>query len=199
MMTCGGARDLMDQYLSGVLEPDRRRAVGDHLAGCADCRLGYETGAWVRERTVALPRSIAPAEDLWTGIAPRLARRSRRLAVPLWSLAAAALLLVTISSAATIAFTRSVGPRPTGFATTEAGYQRAALEVSDLYLRARDSLAPETREVLERNLAVIERALGEAREALEADPANRTLEAVVVAAYKRKIAFLERATTLGAT
>jgi hypothetical protein len=196
-MNCEMAREHLDAYLKGALDPERRRQVGNHLAGCQDCRGDFDTGAWIRERTVGLDREIAPPRDLWTGIAPRLHRRSRRLDLPLWSTAAAALLLVAGSSALTVALTRSSAtPVHAGFASTEAGYAEVALELSGLYLRARDSLAPETREVLERNLLVIERALGEAREALRADPSNRQLEAVVVAAYRRKIEFLERAAAM---
>lgn len=192
MISCDAVRDVMDEYLAGVLDPERRRTIGDHLAGCDVCRTDFETAALIGARAAALPRTVEPPRDLWRGIAPRLSRRRGRIQLPVWAAAAAALLLMTATAVATILLVRP-GTNAGGFAGTEARYARAAIEVSDLYLRSRDSLGQETRAVLERNLAVIERALGEAREALAADPANRTLEALVVAAYKRKIAFLERA------
>ncbi|MGE0439358.1 MAG: zf-HC2 domain-containing protein [Gemmatimonadales bacterium] len=200
MSDCTEIRDRIPDLLSGRLTPEARTRVDAHLAGCAECREDVDTATWIGERAGRLPRSIAPARDLWTEIAPRLERRPRRFAVSVWSLAAAALVLIAVSSAATVALVRrTASPDPAGFAELEVGYQNAALELSGVYRRSRDSLAPETRAVLERNLDVIERALAEARAALDADPANRALEAVVVAAYKRKIEFLERASTLGAS
>ena len=196
-MTCDAVRDRFDRYLAGVLDQPDRSALDFHLAGCADCQADLEATRFLASRTAGHEREMAPAVDLWTGIAPRLTPQVRRLSVPVWRLAAAAVLLIGASSALTVALVRR--PRPdavVGFASTEARYQEAALEVAGLYQRARDSLAPETRLVLERNLAVIERALGEAREALRADPADRAIEAMVVAAYQRKIAFLERAASL---
>ena len=196
-MICHTIRDQFDGYLAGTLDPAGQAGVDLHLAGCAECRADFASTGFLAARTAGLRREIAPATDLWTGIAPRLGARGRRLSIPVWWLAAAAVVLVSVSSALTVALVRR--PRPDaviGFASTEARYQHAALEVSGLYQRARDSLAPETRLVLERNLAVIERALGEARDALKADPANRAIEAMVVAAYQRKIAFLERAASL---
>ncbi len=196
-MTCGAVRDRLDRYQTGVLDPADRHLVDIHLAGCADCRADLESARFVAGQLGGLRREIAPAADLWAGIAPRLTPQVRRLSVPIWRLAAAAVLLIAASSAVTVALIRRPRPEVTvGFASTEARYEQAAFEVAGLYQQARDSLAPETRLVLERNLAVIERALGEARAALRTEPTNRAIEAMVVAAYQRKIAFLERAASL---
>ncbi len=196
-MTCDGVRDRLDRHLAGTLDPAESLALTEHAAGCAACQADLEAARFLAAPTGRLRREIVPAADLWPGIAPRLRGGARRLSLPVWWLAAAAVLLIAVSSALTVAVVR--GPRSdpaVGFASTEARYQQTALAVAGLYEQARDSLAPETRLVLERNLAVIERALGEAREALRVDPANRVIEAMVVAAYRRKIDFLERAAAL---
>ena len=196
---CDPIRERLDRHLAGQLDPAEARLVDEHLAGCAECRADLEAARFLAAPVAGLRREIAPAADLWVGIAPRLSRGPRRLSVPVWVMAAAAVLLVAGTSAVTVALLRrgSEGTAPVAaFRQTEARYQEAALEVDRLYQRARDSLAPETRLVLERNLAVIERALAESRDALRTDPANRTLEAMVVAAYQRKIEFLERAAAL---
>ena len=196
-MTCDAIRDRLDALLSGKLDPAEQEAMELHLAGCGDCRTDLEAARCLAGPTAGLPREMVPATDLWSGIIPRLKPQVRRLSLPIRWLAAAAVLLIAGSSALTVALVRRPRPDPVvGFASTEARYQQAALEVAGLYQQARDSLAPETRLVLERNLAVIERALGEARDALRTDPANRAIEAMVVAAYQRKIAFLERAVSL---
>ena len=201
-LTCDTVRDRLAPYLACALDPAERASIDLHLAGCAECRADRRAAAFLAAPVAGLPREIVPPSDLWTGIAPRLASRPRRLAIPVWQLAAAAVVLAVASSAVTMAMLRQPTGRAevaVGFASTEARYQQATLEVTDLYQRARDSLAPDTRLVLERNLAVIERALGEARAALRTDPSNRTLEAMVVTAYQRKIEFLERAAALDRT
>lgn len=196
-MTCDGVRDRLDRQVAGTLDPAESVALTAHVGGCAACQADLDAARFLVVPTAGLRREIVPAADLWPGIAPRLGAGTRRLSLPVWWLAAAAGLLIALSSALTVAVVQR--PRPdlgVGFASTEARYEQAALAVAGLYEQARDSLAPETRLVLERNLAVIERALGEAREALRSDPANRTIEAMVVAAYRRKIDFLERAAAL---
>jgi len=195
-MTCSEAQDHLEAYLGGTLDPARRDMLDAHLASCAECRAADETARWVRQRTAGLPREIAPSRDLWDGIVPRLARPRRRYAVPLSGLVAAALLLVAASATTTLWLSRASSPAPSAFAGTEASYLSATLELSELYARARETMAPETRALLERNLQVIEQALGEARAALRSDPGDRSLEAIVATAYRRKIEFLERATML---
>jgi len=196
-MTCDTIHDQFDAYEAGRLDAAARDGFERHVAACDECRADLEASRFVALRSRELPREITPPVDLWAGIAPRLAPRPRRLSLPIGWLAAAAVLLVAATSALTIALVRRpVAEAPSGFASTEARYAASALELATVYRQSRDSLAPATRVVLERNLAVIERALGEAREALRADPANRAIEDMVVAAYRRKIAFLERAARL---
>ncbi len=195
-MTCSELRDQLDEYLGGGFDPEHRAALVAHLSTCAECRAEHDTAVWVRQRTSQLPRTIAPSRDLWDGIAPRLIRPARRYSVPLWGLAAAAVLLVAASTTTTLWLTRASSPTASAFAGSEAGYLSATLELTELYGRARETMSPETRAVLERNLDVIEQALSEARAALRSDPANRVLEAIVATAYRRKIEFLERATML---
>ena len=50
--------------------------------------------------------------------------------------------------------------------------------------------------VLERNLALIDAAIVEARAALEADPANADLRALLWGAHRQKLDLLDRATRL---
>lgn len=196
-MTCAETRDRLDRFLAGSLESAERESVARHLTTCSECRHDLESSRFLVNRVAGIRREVAPPSDLWAGIAPRIGKGVRRVSIPIWRLAAAAVVLVSTSSALTVAVLRRPPVEvPARFATTEASYQQAALQLADLYQQVRDSLAPETRLVLERNLAVIERALSEAREALKADPANRTIEAIVVAAWQRKIEFLERAASL---
>ena len=196
-MTCEQIRDRLDSLSTSPLAADERRELDQHLLHCPQCRADHEASAAIADRLGGLRREIQPAEDLWTGIAPRLKRTRRRIDLPVWRVAAAALVLMAMSSTATWLLLRpSTSNAPDTFESFEADYAQAALELSELYTAARSSMSPATKAVVERNLAVIERALSESRDALRNDPTNPALEAIVAAAYRRKIAFLERATTL---
>ncbi len=60
----------------------------------------------------------------------------------------------------------------------------------------RDELAPNTVRVLEKNLAVIDRAIRESREALRLDPGNPFLESHLDRAYRTKLEYLREATRI---
>ena len=60
----------------------------------------------------------------------------------------------------------------------------------------RDRLDPRTVVVIERNLAVIDDAIRQAQEALDADPANTFLNSHLADARRRKIELLRRATSI---
>jgi len=63
-------------------------------------------------------------------------------------------------------------------------------ELEDAMTEYRDRLQPETIRTVERNLEVIDRAIVESFQALEADPANPFLRSHVEGALKRKVEFL---------
>ncbi|HEX4469095.1 MAG TPA: zf-HC2 domain-containing protein, partial [Gemmatimonadaceae bacterium] len=94
------ALDQLGDYLDGMVSPDQRRGVEAHLAKCSACserRRGLESliGA---ART--LPEEVEPPVELWSGIRTQVQSRARRTR-QLWLLAAAALVLVAVSSAVT--------------------------------------------------------------------------------------------------
>ena len=72
----------------------------------------------------------------------------------------------------------------------------AAEDLERVLAEGRGRLAPATVAVLERNLALIDAAIVEARAALEADPANADLRALLWGAHRQKLDLLDRATRL---
>jgi anti-sigma factor RsiW len=104
--------DRLSDYLDGELPEDERKAVDEHLRGCASCAAVLND----LKRVVARAASIdarPPQADLWRGIAARLnesgeparvvpfaSREARRLAFTLPQLAAAAALLIAVSGGA---------------------------------------------------------------------------------------------------
>lgn len=164
----------------------------------------------IATRVTGLPQEgvVAPAEET---------RDGRRISFSLPQLALAASLLAAVSAgvswvaanrnrvepsapreAAVRAVSESFAPaadaRPVGFA--DAQYDAAVSDLERVLLERRDSLDPRTVRVLERNLAVIDEAIRQARAALDADPANPFLNSHLVDARQRKLDLLRRAALL---
>ncbi len=168
---------------------------------------------------------IEPPRDLWPSIRARLGeaevvplhggvelrgsglRRRVRLTVP--QLAAAGLVLMLAGGLGAWTLRPlaagpegTVSPSPvTGFEQVarggaEEGSGDAVDELEAVLRDARDQLDPNTVRILEKNLAVIDRAIAEARAALEVDPGNRFLEDHLRGHQARRLEFLQQATAL---
>jgi len=77
-----------------------------------------------------------------------------------------------------------------GWAAVQADYEAAARELSGILAAERERLRPETVALVERNLAIVDTALADARAALERDPANPELRRLFAAAYRQKVELL---------
>lgn len=209
--------DRLNDYVDGTLPADVSRQVDAHLTACASCRDEVARLRKLVTDAAALPQSIEPPRDLWTDIAPRLSGEGLRTRT-LWSmrhaLAAAALVLVVLSSAVTFFIIRdgegriTSGPVASGvpqttylliqFRQTEAEYLRAAVELEEALRAAKTRLAPETVELVERNLRIIDAAIEESRAALAADPANRDILEMLSRRYQNKLDLLQQVSRLSA-
>lgn len=78
-------------------------------------------------------------------------------------------------------------------------YEAAVSELEAEFARRRGTLEPSTIVVVERNLAIIESALAESRQALEADPSSAFLNAYVADAMRRKVDLLRQVTRIERT
>lgn len=201
-MTCDELRLRFDDYVRGLLSDAQAAALESHLESCGACEalLGSEAGPVDAIRS--LPRAVSPREDLWPGIGARLTSREpahrRRVAVPRWMLAAAAALLVAVSSGVTALLLNRQGSRPpvlpsSRLAALEAEYTSATQELAGVLERARSRLAPETLASIDKSLGLIDAALEESRLALAKDPGNEGLRMLLVAAWRQKVDLLRRA------
>lgn len=148
-----------------------------------------------------LPRSIEPPRDLWPAIAAKITP-ARRITWQRWQLAAA-LLLVALSSFITWSLTRRQVEVPPVVATanveTIESYARASEAMSSALTdpsSAFAELSPETRAILERNLAVIDSVIAECRAAVAADSANVALRELLGGAERQRLDFLRQAARL---
>ena len=141
--------DRLSEYLDGEMKPAERQRLEAHLAECAACSVALADLREVVARARAL-EDAPPAEDLWPGIEAQLTPRTpgvrprggtivdgrawwgRRFDLGLPQLAAAAVLLVTLSAGAVWLALRgpalpgAQGPAPAGpFASGSAAAPRA--------------------------------------------------------------------------
>lgn len=202
-MTCQELRARAGAYAHGELDATDAAAFEAHLATCSACESALLTSAGAPQGIAGLSRSIEPAADLWPAIRDRVAsgRTGRtRVSAPRWTLAAAAVLLVALSSGVTAVFLTSGGPGPAvarDVSALEAQYAEVSEDLTAALEQARAVLAPETMATILRNLAIIDAALDETRGALARDPGNPALGQMVVAAWRQKVDLLRRATALG--
>jgi anti-sigma-K factor RskA len=203
-MNCSDLRERFDAYVAGTLSDTESAALESHLDGCAACHEALANHEGEIGPVSGLPRSVAPHADLWPGIESRLASRKGRgrIAVPSWLLAAAAVLLMAISSAATVLYLRRPSDLPpfrssSNMTALESQYSTASAELTDALEKARPRLSPETVSTIERSLRIIDEALAESRAALARDPGNEALGQLVVAVWRQKVDLLRRATAIG--
>lgn len=202
----------LSDFVDGGLTPTSRHELETHLALCARCARDRHRLEALLDRSRGLPAEVAPPPDLWSAvrqqIVPSPASASRRI----WLLAAAALLLVAVSSAVTALLVRhpqalvvrhedSAAPLaavrlPVAARAVDADYQAVIRELDESLAQRRAQLSPETIAKVEASLRVVDQAIGEARRALAADPANRDLVDLLAASYERKLELLRRASEL---
>jgi hypothetical protein len=215
--------DRLSAYMDGELDADDRADLERHLIGCGDCRRVLGELREVVE-TARLLTDREPVVDLWPAIAratdpegtaevvpiSTAAARSRRFTFSVPQLAAAAIALMLLSGGAVWMVSHSAAapdgaaiatatdtPPTVRFASAQAGYESAILALENAVNETRDRLSPETVRVLERNLAIIDAAIAEAREALSRDTASLYLNRHLDETMMAKIDILRRAADLG--
>jgi hypothetical protein len=87
-------------------------------------------------------------------------------------------------------------PAPVAERYVLASYEPAMAELEVEYARRVNELDPETIRVVERNLAIIDVAIREAREALAADPSSQFLHTHLVAAVRWRMDLLRQAASI---
>ncbi len=189
--------DVVDDAL-----PDAEAAsLRAHLVGCAECQSEVDLLRVTLQRMSRLPRSIQPERDLRGGIWAQADSKT------LWSfrypLAAAAVLLIAISSAVTVLLTRDSNepvvrvtenaPTPVDLVRLEDQYSSELESLQHTLRDQRADLSPETVRILEENLEIIDKAIAEARAALVNDPQSDMLGELLRSAYQRKLDLLKQA------
>jgi anti-sigma factor RsiW len=216
----------LSEYIDGTLSNSERGGLEAHLAACAPCRATLEELRRVVARARALDDrppaadlwpGIAEQIGVSSG-AHRVAsleqrRERRRVSFTVPQLAAAAIALVVLSASAAWLLRRSPSAEvaPTSTAVTDrqtamtvsAGtyvqdprYATAVADLERTLERGRGRLDTATVRVIEKNLAIIDRAIRDAQSALAADPGNAYLNLHLADQMRRKLELLRHATII---
>lgn len=211
-------QDRLSDYLDEALEDSERSELEEHLEGCEECR---ETLVELRE-VVAQARRLVdapPARDLWPGIAERIReteerqRRGRSFTFSMPQLAAAAITLVALSSgiawqAAGGFSTRQTEPAaPVAQVPAKAelllasriassDYESAIAQLERVLDVGRERLDTATVRKVDEKLALIDKAIDDARQALAVDPSSAYLNRHLAGTMRRKLDLLRRTAAL---
>jgi anti-sigma factor RsiW len=212
--------ETLSAFLDGDLPAEEAAATEAHLTVCPDCRsVLADLQALVASAPVYTGR--APDRDLWPEIAaaidarrqvsltPRRSGRTHRFSLP--QLIAASVAFAVLGGGSAWLMLRSDGPASivtlatapaigeltvtpaARAARADSAYDLAVADLQQVLAEGRGRLDTATVRVIEDNLAVIDRALAEARDAIERDPANAFLKNTVAANMRRKLDLLRRA------
>ena len=206
----------LSEYLDGELDNIERAAIEAHLATCGQC---YATLSELRQ-VVARAKSLqdtSPATDLWTAIAREIRREQaparhdrlvrRRFSLTVGQLLAASIALVLLSGGGMWLATRQqpvntavTRPRPavTTVANWTSSTDAAIADLQAALTQNEKRLDTTTVRIVRKNLAVIDRAIAEARMALRSDPGNAYLNLHLAATMRRKVELLRRVNDMAA-
>ena len=141
-----------------------------------------------------LARDIAPGRDLWPGITARIQKRQRNRAP--WAYGLAASFLVAVAAGglwfglAHHAPETGAAPELAAAPSPEAQYfaQRAAYAENSV--ETAPNVSPATRAVILKNLQIIEGSMQQIEGALEKDPSNPRLRALLYDLYQNEARLL---------
>ena len=206
--------DRLSEYVDGELAAGERTALEAHLATCAECRATLGELRKVVTRARALEHR-PPRADLWPGVAQRIGAgkvvdiRSRRFSFSVPQLMAASIALILLSGSGVWLALKSRPPiavvsrrdtdNPFTQRAVSTGRTDAAIaELQDVLTRNENRLDTATVRVVRENLALIDRAIAQARNALEADPGNAYLNLHLADTMRRKLELLRRVNAIAA-
>ncbi len=222
-MTAHVSWETLNDAADGRLTAAEQAVVSAHCAGCAACGAQLASLRATLAMASGPPDHAEPPIEAWEAIRrtidakksvafPGGSHRERGIRMSTTSIAAAALVLVTVSSAITALVLRPPGSTGSGaeravtgvvtasttrdIVVMEREYVSTANALRETLDRERSALSPATIATVERSLRVIDNAIAEAREAFVLDPSNGALRDLLRKNHQQKIDFLRRTTTL---
>ncbi len=208
-------------FVDGELDAASERQVERHLEECPECRALVADLRTVRAAAFTLDRQEPPAgllASLQSAIAVEQATAAQPARWPntpaawgVWLAAAAALVLAT--SLTVLPLVRGgEAPAPAGSAAAddaalvdsveadlkaaEAHYEKAIQGLEQIARSDSTELEPQVAAVLQKNLQVVDQAIGESRAALRDQPANAGVQQNLFDAMRTKVSLLQQTVEL---
>jgi len=204
-------------YVDGELDAAERAEISAHLEACDACR----GAARDLERVRSAARSLGPMtppDHVWLEVAGQIhlatgrktdrADAPRRAALRQWIGLAAALLIVTLGAY----FFLRVTPAPATVSNVKADdpvqaiaedlalatqhYEKAISQLDDLAKSSGGALDPAVAQVLQQNLAAVDKAIDESRGAVKTSPDSVTARESLIEALRRKVDVLQATVSL---
>jgi anti-sigma factor RsiW len=223
-MNCERCEQLVDDYVDGTLAADERAAVDTHLAGCPACRAMATDFRAIRSAAGSLERHAPPAQA-WAKVAAAVeGERRHSYAGRMWSagpifrsgLAVAATLLLVVGATSWLVWSRMspAAPAPRTATTAPAAdpelaqtvehelklaeehYQNAIAGLEKITRSESAALDPQVAAVLQKNLEVIDQAIGESRAALQTQPTSDVAQESLFEALRNKVVLLQETVVL---
>jgi len=216
-----GMEQRLNDYVDGLLPEDEARAFEKELESNPELRKAEAQLRNLLADANRLAKDIQPERDLWRDIRarlqpkpmmvhPRQAAPGRlfRLALPV-----AATVLVVVGGGLVVRHVATRGPFPAGvwerpgadlglrlisaeLRPIETEYRRTTASLREQLEASKEFLAPETVQVIDENLAIIDKAIEEIHAALKQDPGNQRLVHSLIATYDKEVELLEQAVRL---
>ncbi|MFC2172009.1 anti-sigma factor family protein [Acidobacteriota bacterium] len=228
MMRCQEIQEVLQDYIDNLLKRTKAEEIEIHLNGCKACRKEERLLRSIIDDARELPRTVEPPRDLWPSIANRIEGRqpfqriSGRDTSPhsrqrSWWLAAAAVLVVSLAVTGSFILFRSgeathdlVSVRKAAdviqakfmaadLERAEAEYLKASGNLARLLNERKAGLSPETAEIVNKNMIIIDNAISELKTAMEKEPGNAQIPALLLAMYQKELDLLQEATQLSAS
>lgn len=224
-MQCSRYQEAIAELVDGELAPATQRELERHVEGCPACRAliadlkSIQAAAFTLDR-LELPPHVLPR--LQARLAePPASSRGRLLAFPgsrgaltAWIAAAAALILVT--TVGVISVIRSEAPPAAApdahlaaadpvdavasvqaeLQAATAHYEKAIQQLEQIARSDDGTLDPQLAAVFQKNLQVIDQAIGESRAALQTQPASAAVQENLFDALRSKVALLQQTVEL---
>jgi tetratricopeptide (TPR) repeat protein len=214
-MRCTQAKKLVSEYVDGTLDERRAAELERHLDSCEDCReLLRDFQGIVREARDM--KTVTPPDTAWEKISgalagPRLEEPSGRAfgherpvrafflsRHPLWSAAAAALVLIVGGLALIQPWRASLplGPASADKYTlakldeAKGFYRQAIKALGEAAAAQQGSLDPKLASAFDKNLALVDSSIEACQRAVRRDPGNLDNQSFLLAAYQDKVELL---------
>jgi anti-sigma factor RsiW len=224
-MNCSDFSDAIAELVDGALDPARQRALERHAEGCEACRAlvadlrSIQAAAFTLDRIELPPhvwadvRAAVDAEPAPTARGRVLAWPRTRTAWAAWAAAAALVIATTIGIYSVRPSTTvhdndqavdAAAPDPADVVASvqvelqaaEEHYNKAIQGLEQIARSDSGALEPEVAAVLQKNLQVIDQAIGESRVALQTQPASSDAQESLFDAMRSKIALLQQTVEL---